>query len=94
MRPLWRKRASHLHFNDRCSQEVYALLDEDKFEKIINNLLYNAIKFNKPGGWVRVEVRLPEAGTMSWFPSPIPAWGSVRRTSLLYSTVSTRAPVK
>lgn len=32
-------------------------LDEDKFEKIINNLIYNAIKFNHEGGWIKVEGR-------------------------------------
>jgi signal transduction histidine kinase/DNA-binding response OmpR family regulator len=29
-------------------------IDEDKFEKVINNLVYNAIKFNHEGGWIRV----------------------------------------
>jgi len=29
-------------------------IDEDKFEKVLNNLLYNAIKFNHEGGWIKV----------------------------------------
>ncbi|MES2701509.1 MAG: response regulator [Bacteroidota bacterium] len=29
-------------------------VDEDKFEKIINNLVYNAIKYNSKGGWISV----------------------------------------
>jgi signal transduction histidine kinase/DNA-binding response OmpR family regulator len=29
-------------------------IDEDKFEKVINNLIYNAIKFNRDGGWIRI----------------------------------------
>lgn len=29
-------------------------IDEDKFEKVINNLIYNAIKFNHEGGWIKV----------------------------------------
>jgi signal transduction histidine kinase/CheY-like chemotaxis protein/AraC-like DNA-binding protein len=29
-------------------------IDEDKFEKIINNLVYNAAKFNHEGGWIKV----------------------------------------
>jgi signal transduction histidine kinase/DNA-binding response OmpR family regulator len=29
-------------------------IDENKFEKIINNLIYNAIKFNTKGGWLKV----------------------------------------
>lgn len=29
-------------------------IDEDKFEKVLNNLMHNAIKFNKDGGWIKV----------------------------------------
>jgi signal transduction histidine kinase/DNA-binding response OmpR family regulator len=29
-------------------------IDEDKFEKVINNLISNAIKFNRDGGWIRI----------------------------------------
>jgi signal transduction histidine kinase/DNA-binding response OmpR family regulator len=29
-------------------------IDEDKFEKIISNLVNNAIKFNRNGGWIRI----------------------------------------
>jgi len=29
-------------------------IDEDKFEKVINNLMHNAVKFNHNGGWIRV----------------------------------------
>lgn len=35
-------------------EDVFVEVDEDKFEKVLNNLLYNAIKFNKAGGWIRV----------------------------------------
>lgn len=35
-------------------EQLTMAIDEDKFEKIINNLLYNAIKFNREGGWVKV----------------------------------------
>jgi signal transduction histidine kinase/DNA-binding response OmpR family regulator len=34
-----------------------AAIDEDKFEKIINNLVFNAIKFNKKGGYIKVRVQ-------------------------------------
>jgi signal transduction histidine kinase/DNA-binding response OmpR family regulator len=37
-------------------------VDEDKFEKILNNLLYNAIKFNKDNGWIRVACSLNADG--------------------------------
>ncbi|GHN02169.1 hypothetical protein WSM22_36580 [Cytophagales bacterium WSM2-2] len=40
--------------NDLPSQNVFAELDESYFEKILNNLIYNAIKFTPSGGWVRV----------------------------------------
>lgn len=43
---------------DLNSHPVYAALDESYFEKIINNLVYNAIKFTPPGGWIRVSTRL------------------------------------
>jgi signal transduction histidine kinase/DNA-binding response OmpR family regulator len=29
-------------------------IDEDNFEKIINNIIYNAFKFNSDGGWIKV----------------------------------------
>ena len=29
-------------------------IDEDKFEKVINNLMHNAIKFNRDRGWIKV----------------------------------------
>lgn len=35
-------------------------IDEDKFEKIINNLVYNAVKFNRDGGWIRVSAQRTE----------------------------------
>lgn len=37
-------------------------IDEDKFEKIINNLLYNAIKFNHENGWIEVTGTLDNNG--------------------------------
>jgi signal transduction histidine kinase/DNA-binding response OmpR family regulator len=35
-------------------------IDEDKFEKVINNLMHNAIKFNRDGGWIRVTANRTE----------------------------------
>jgi signal transduction histidine kinase/DNA-binding response OmpR family regulator len=35
-----------------------AAIDEDKFEKTINNLIFNAIKFNEKGGYIKVLVQL------------------------------------
>ncbi|HZY81358.1 MAG TPA: tetratricopeptide repeat protein, partial [Cyclobacteriaceae bacterium] len=43
-----------LEYEPGALDDVMVDIDEDKFEKILNNLLYNAIKFNKPGGWIKV----------------------------------------
>ena len=43
-----------LEYNISSLNGLVMSLDEDKFEKIINNLIYNAIKFNREGGWIRV----------------------------------------
>ncbi len=41
-----------LELDYRASDKLEVLLDINKFEKIINNLLTNAIKFSRPGGRV------------------------------------------
>lgn len=43
-----------LHFSEYNVQGLYISADENMLEKIVNNLLYNAIKFNEPGGAIRV----------------------------------------
>jgi DNA-binding response OmpR family regulator len=35
---------------------LYVAVDEHMLEKIINNLVYNAVKFNERGGWIRVNL--------------------------------------
>lgn len=40
------------------TKDAYMAVDEDKLEKIINNLVYNATKFNQPGGAVNVRASL------------------------------------
>jgi signal transduction histidine kinase/DNA-binding response OmpR family regulator len=47
---------------DLSSEPVYVALDEKYFEKIINNLIYNAIKFTPPGGWIRIHTVLSPEG--------------------------------
>jgi DNA-binding response OmpR family regulator len=39
-------------------------VDEDKFEKVINNLIYNAIKFNCDSGWIKITGKLSDAKDM------------------------------
>ena len=39
---------------DLASEPIHVELDEKYFEKIINNLIYNAIKFTPAGGWIRI----------------------------------------
>lgn len=43
-----------LEFDASPLRGLVVSLDEDKFEKIINNLVYNAIKFNHEHGWIKV----------------------------------------
>jgi signal transduction histidine kinase/DNA-binding response OmpR family regulator/Flp pilus assembly protein TadD len=40
---------------------VSLMVDEEKFEKILNNLIYNAVKFNREAGWIKVETKLAAA---------------------------------
>lgn len=41
---------------------VHVAMDEDKFEKIINYLIYNAIKFNIKGGWIKINAETSADG--------------------------------
>lgn len=52
LRPIARKRNIELIFESM--REVTADIDEVKFSLAINNLVENAIKYNKEDGWVRV----------------------------------------
>lgn len=45
---------------DLSSSPIYVDVDESYFEKIINNLVYNAIKFTSTGGWIRINIRLSD----------------------------------
>ena len=42
---------------DQTAEELFIYLDKDKFDKIISNILSNAIKFTPPGGRVNVKVK-------------------------------------
>ena len=57
--PLAEQKTIKLEFN--CSiKELPALIDKDKIEKIINNLLSNAFKFTPAGGNIDVDLVLSE----------------------------------
>ena len=43
-----------LEYEDIKAQGLFVSVDKGKFEKIINNLVYNAVKFNKAGGKIVV----------------------------------------
>ena len=45
-----------LQFEDAGANDLYVSIDPAKFEKIINNLIYNAIKFNRKDGFIKVVV--------------------------------------
>ena len=52
LRPIARKRNIELIFESM--REVTADVDEVKFSLAVNNLVENAVKYNKEDGWVRV----------------------------------------
>jgi len=52
LRPIARKRNIELIFESM--RDVTADIDEVKFSLAVNNLVENAIKYNKEDGWVRV----------------------------------------
>jgi signal transduction histidine kinase/DNA-binding response OmpR family regulator len=54
------KKDIELRYDATDLEGVHLDLDEDKFEKIINNLMYNAMKFNRDGGWIKVEGTLSD----------------------------------
>jgi signal transduction histidine kinase/DNA-binding NarL/FixJ family response regulator len=51
-----------LSFNERNTQGVCVSVDENMLEKVVNNLVYNAIKFNEPGGWIKTNIFLSDDG--------------------------------
>ena len=52
LRPIARKRNIELIFESK--RDVTADIDEVKFSLAVNNLVENAVKYNKEDGWVRV----------------------------------------
>ncbi|MES2701530.1 MAG: response regulator [Bacteroidota bacterium] len=52
------KNGLRLQYSDEGLKSVFFSIDEDKFEKIMNNLVFNAIKFNKENGTVSVKAYL------------------------------------
>ena len=55
--PLAEQKNINLQFSSPL-ENVIALIDQDKLEKIINNLIVNAIKFTNPGGSINVSITL------------------------------------
>ena len=54
IRPIAAKQNVGLTFESM--REVEAEIDETKFSLAINNLVENAVKYNKPGGYVKVNL--------------------------------------
>lgn len=59
--PIANQKSIRFSFNAN-PDPVFALLDKDKFEKIINNLLNNAFKFTEMGGTVSIELMTKNTG--------------------------------
>jgi len=57
---LFESKKIKIEYDDTQLNGTWIAIDEDKFEKIINNLLYNAIKFNHEGGSVTVVGKLDD----------------------------------
>jgi signal transduction histidine kinase/DNA-binding response OmpR family regulator len=54
------KKNIELRYDASAIEGLEIDLDEDKFEKIINNLIYNAVKFNQESGWIQVSAQRDE----------------------------------
>jgi len=57
---LFKNKNIKLKYDDTELNGVWLTVDEDKFEKIINNLLYNAVKFNHEDGSITVTGKLDD----------------------------------
>jgi signal transduction histidine kinase/AmiR/NasT family two-component response regulator len=62
---LMQQRTITYSYRDELDDDVLVMLDEAKYEIILNNLLYNAIKFNKAGGAIEVGLKLLGTGQVS-----------------------------
>ena len=51
-----------LSFSEKNTHGVCVMIDENMLEKVVNNLLYNAIKFNEPGGWIKTNSFVSDDG--------------------------------
>lgn len=47
-----------LRYHVASIQGLFIDVDEDKFEKTVNNLMSNAVKFSREGGWIQVEAKV------------------------------------
>lgn len=73
--PMAQEKEVTLKFNeDEFNSLPQALGDELKLQEVFNNLISNAIKFNHPGGEVRIEARRAPTGSA---PQRGPGWGYV-----------------
>lgn len=51
-----------LSFTEKNTKGVCVSVDENMLEKVVNNLMYNAIKFNERGGWIKTNIFLSDDG--------------------------------
>jgi len=46
-----------IHVSSICPDHLYAVIDLERMEQVLVNLLDNAIKFSNPGAWIKIEVK-------------------------------------
>jgi len=56
-----------LEFTEGNTQAIYVGIDENMLEKVVNNLVYNAIKFNVRNGWIKTKASVTADGKFFQF---------------------------
>ncbi|MBI3267314.1 MAG: hypothetical protein HYZ67_09770, partial [Chlamydiae bacterium] len=52
----------NLKLSFECEESLQGEFDRDQIEKVVMNLIYNAVKFTSPEGFIRVTARVVKTG--------------------------------